>query len=85
MIGRIEQRVDLCDGHSFVRLSHLHDFVAGALEEPEHRDRHHDGVHEQRLIAETMISRPVMKAYKAMLRASGVLATAQSEQSAEDI
>src|SRR5258708_12722353 len=30
MIGRIEKRVDLCDGHSLVRLSHLHDFVAGA-------------------------------------------------------
>lgn len=42
-------------------------------------------IYEQRLIAETMISRPVMKAYKAMLRTSGVLATAQSEQSAEDI
>ncbi|MBS0371293.1 MAG: hypothetical protein JSS57_19090 [Proteobacteria bacterium] len=42
-------------------------------------------IYEQRLIAETMISRPVMKAYKAMLRASGVLATAQSEHSTEDI
>ncbi|WP_079435400.1 hypothetical protein [Zoogloea sp. LCSB751] len=42
-------------------------------------------IYEQRLLAETMISRPVMKAYKAMLRTSGVLATAQSEQSAEDI
>lgn len=31
-------------------------------------------IYEQRLLAETMISRPVMKAYKAMLRASGVLA-----------
>jgi len=30
MIGRIEQRVDLGDGHSLVCLSHLHDFVAGA-------------------------------------------------------
>src|SRR3954464_5554865 len=30
MIGRIEKRIDLCDGHSLVRLSHLHDFVAGA-------------------------------------------------------
>ena len=29
MIGRIEQRVDLGDGHSLVRLSYLHDFVAG--------------------------------------------------------
>jgi hypothetical protein len=29
MIGRIEKRVDLCDGHSLARLSHLHDFVAG--------------------------------------------------------
>ena len=30
MIGRIEKRVDLYDGHSLLRLSHLHDFVAGA-------------------------------------------------------
>src|SRR5262249_37436315 len=30
MIGRIEERVDLCDGHSLLRLSHLHDFAAGA-------------------------------------------------------
>jgi hypothetical protein len=29
-------------------------------------------IYEQRLIAETMISRPVMKAYKAMLRRSGI-------------
>ena len=30
MIGRIEERADLCDGHSLLRLSHLRDFVAGA-------------------------------------------------------
>src|SRR5215472_11378265 len=30
MIGRIEQRVDLRDGHSLLRLSQFHDFVAGA-------------------------------------------------------
>src|SRR5690242_15545020 len=30
MIGRIEERVDLCDGHSLLCLSHLGDFVAGA-------------------------------------------------------
>src|SRR5262245_42530594 len=30
MISRIEERVDLCDGHSLLRLSHLYDFVAGA-------------------------------------------------------
>src|SRR6266542_5652855 len=30
MTRRIEERVDLCDGHSLLRLSHLHDFVAGA-------------------------------------------------------
>src|SRR2546422_10233327 len=30
MMGRIEERVDLCDGHSLLRLSHFHDFVAGA-------------------------------------------------------
>src|SRR5215472_8537194 len=30
MIGRIEQRVDLRDGHSLLRLSQFYDFVAGA-------------------------------------------------------
>src|SRR5215469_13149469 len=30
MVWRIKQRVDLCDSHSFLRLSHLHDFVASA-------------------------------------------------------
>ena len=29
MIGPIEQRVDLCDRHPLLRLSHFHDFVAG--------------------------------------------------------
>src|SRR6516225_637664 len=30
MLRRIEESVDLCDGHSLLRLSDLHDFVAGA-------------------------------------------------------
>src|SRR5215469_3781842 len=30
MIRRIEERVDLCHRHSLVRLSYLHDLVAGA-------------------------------------------------------
>src|SRR5262245_23126400 len=30
MIGRIEERVYLCDSHSLLCLSHLHDFIAGA-------------------------------------------------------
>src|SRR5262249_35566232 len=30
MIGRIEESVYLCNGHSLPCLSHLHDFVAGA-------------------------------------------------------
>ena len=29
MIGRIEERVDLRDAHSLLRLSRLHDLVAG--------------------------------------------------------
>jgi hypothetical protein len=36
-------------------------------------------IYEQRLLAETMISRPVMKAYKAMLRSSGILDEKQEE------
>lgn len=38
-------------------------------------------VYEKRLLAETMLSRPVMKAYKAMLRAAGVLGSNDQEQS----
>jgi hypothetical protein len=30
MIRRVKERIDLSDRHSVVRLSHLHDFVAGA-------------------------------------------------------
>ncbi len=30
MIRRIKERVDVCDGHSLLRLSHLHYLVAGA-------------------------------------------------------
>src|SRR5262245_30483223 len=30
MIGRIEERVDFCDGYLLLRLSHLHDLIAGA-------------------------------------------------------
>lgn len=36
-------------------------------------------IYEQRLLAETMISRVVMKAYKAMLRRSGILDEKQQE------
>mgnify|MGYP000943003111 CR=1 FL=1 len=39
-------------------------------------------VYEQRLLAETRLSRPVMKAYKAMLRATGALEAATTD--AED-
>src|SRR5262245_25340482 len=30
MVGRIQESVDLCDGHPLSRFSHLHDVVAGA-------------------------------------------------------
>src|SRR4029077_15810132 len=30
MIGRIKECIDLCDSHPLLRLSYLHDFVAGA-------------------------------------------------------
>lgn len=36
-------------------------------------------IYEQRLLAETMISRPVMKAYKTMLRSAGILDERQAE------
>lgn len=41
-------------------------------------------VYEQRLLAETMISRPVMKAYKAMLREAGVLSSLQAAEAGQD-
>src|SRR6476659_6783823 len=30
VIGRVQESVDLCDGHPLIRFAHLHDFVAGA-------------------------------------------------------
>src|SRR5262252_1160307 len=33
MIGRIQERVDLCDGHSLLRLSHLHDVARADIDE----------------------------------------------------
>ncbi len=47
------------------------------IENARHADQEYDftdAVYEQRVLAETMISRPVMKAYKAMLREQGVIA-----------
>ena len=39
-------------------------------------------VYEQRLLAETMISRPVMKAFKALLRRQGILGSQEGDEPA---
>jgi hypothetical protein len=50
----------------------VHDLIAVARRQPDEKIL--EDVYEQRLYAEQMISRPVMKAYKAMLRREGILA-----------
>lgn len=39
--------------------------------------------YEKRVLAETMLSRPVMESYKAMIRAEGLFAAAQIDESIE--
>ena len=51
--------------------SDIHELIA--LARNESSDQIIEEVYEQRLYAEQMISRPVMKAYKAMLRQEGIL------------
>jgi hypothetical protein len=50
MIGRIEKRVDLCDSHSLLRLSHLDDIVTSAhltfLQDAEVKSRASAGCHQ---------------------------------------
>jgi hypothetical protein len=41
-------------------------------------------IYEQRLLAETMISRPVMKGFKALIRAQGLFARLAEENLADD-
>lgn len=49
----------------------VHELIA--LARSEINEQMIEEVYEQRLYAEQMISRPVMKAYKAMLRQEGIL------------
>jgi hypothetical protein len=51
--------------------SSVHELIA--LARSETNDQTIEKVYEQRLYAEQMISRPVMKTYKAMLRQKGIL------------
>ena len=53
--------------------SSLHELIHKALD-PDPGDVLLSAVYEKRVLAETRISRPVMKAFKARLRAEGVLA-----------
>jgi len=51
----------------------VHDLIAAARLAG-NSSRYTETVYEQRVLAETMISRPVMKSFKAMLRQQGILA-----------
>ena len=51
----------------------VHDLIAAARLAG-NSSRYIETVYEQRVLAETMISRPVMKSFKAMLRQQGILA-----------
>ncbi|THF58661.1 hypothetical protein [Pseudothauera rhizosphaerae] len=63
---------DALKGRHGLRLgADFHDIVARARTEPSEALR--EAVYEQRVLAETMISRPVMKAFKARLRQEAVL------------
>ena len=42
-------------------------------------------IYENRLLAETAISRPVMKAFKAMIREKGLLADAELDDDTENV
>ena len=53
------------------RLEHdLHRFIAALPGRPDTRTR--EAIYERRVLAETIISRPVMKAFKAMIRKTGL-------------
>lgn len=63
---------DQLGGRSGERLDPgLHELIARTRHGADAHERLE--VYEQRLLAETTLSRPVMKAYKAMLRQAGVL------------
>ena len=48
----------------------LHELIARAKRQSDEELKNH--IYEKRLLAETMISRPVMKAFKAMIRQQGL-------------
>jgi hypothetical protein len=51
----------------------VHELVEAAGERPDEAMR--SRIYEQRVLAETAIARPVMKAFKAMIRSTGLLDT----------
>jgi hypothetical protein len=52
----------------------IHQLIASSLGELDEPSKM--AIYEQRLLAETMISRPVMKGFKAMIRETGLFTTA---------
>lgn len=60
----------------------VHALIAGARHEPD--DSRLARVYEQRLFAESMITRPVMKAFKAMLRSEGIIGRTGAGGAAEE-
>lgn len=60
----------------------IHELITAALSNPD--DSMKNLIYEQRLLAETAISRPVMKSFKAMIRQQGLLEAKQNETAEED-
>jgi hypothetical protein len=57
-----------------------HRLIAGARSAPDEELKNH--IYEKRVLAETVLSRPVMKAFKAMIRAQGLFAGLAEEEEA---
>ncbi|OHX36040.1 hypothetical protein BJL95_09570 [Methylomonas sp. LWB] len=60
----------------------LHALIATARAAPDDEDLK-NGIYEKRLFAETALSRPVMKGFKAMLREQGLLEKRQKDEDAD--
>ncbi len=86
-MGALEKHVmaqlyQLVRGYQGLRLAiEVHDLIDLALEEDSEAMR--DRVYEYRVLAETRISRPVMKAFKAKIRAQGLYEGAWAQTAVE--
>jgi len=60
----------------------FHTLIATARQQLTEGLKNH--IYEKRVLAETMLSRPVMKSFKAMIREKGVFAAAEISEEGED-